>query len=307
LSAGERPFATQSADPDPGRGRILPRAQGTVSLDLVIGVMAFLAALALGAVLIAERAAASWEAGLAGRLTVQILPEGAAPPEAEVTAALNLLRATPGIAVAQPLSDADNLALIEPFLGRDPVVAALPFPRLIDVRLVAGETPDLTELAARLKAAAPHAVLDDHGRWVGRLRAAASTVVFGALAVLALIAAGTASTVAFATRARLAAHREIVQLLYLMGAGDRFIARAFERHYLLTSGIASLGGAVLAALALWATGGLERAGLADVPILPSLGLPLADLPWLLLVPFSAAAIAWATARVSVIMALHEFY
>ena len=56
------------------RVRILPREAGAAPLDVVIGVMAFLAALALGASLIADRAADSWRAGLAGRLTVQILP-----------------------------------------------------------------------------------------------------------------------------------------------------------------------------------------------------------------------------------------
>jgi cell division transport system permease protein len=307
VNATERRFTAETAVSDTRRSRILPREQGAMSLDLVIGVMAFLAALAFGAVLIAERTVETWEAGLAGRLTVQILPEGEAPPEGEVTAALDLLRATPGVASAEPLSDADNLALIEPFLGRDPVVAALPFPRLIDVTLSTGATPDLSALASRLKAAAPHSVLDDHGRWVGRLRAAANAVVFVALAVLAVIAVGTAATVAFATRAGLATHREIVQLLHLMGARDRFIAQAFEWHYLLAAGIASSCGAALAAAALWAAGGLERAGLANVSFLPPLGLPLADLPWLLLVPFGAACIAWATARISVIAVLHELY
>src|SRR5262245_39909853 len=74
------------------RARILPREQGALALDLVIGVMAFLAALALGAVLISERTAHTWQAGLAGRLTIQILPQGSTPPAQEVTAALNLLR-----------------------------------------------------------------------------------------------------------------------------------------------------------------------------------------------------------------------
>ena len=84
------------------RGGILPREQGAVSLDLVIGVMAFLAALALGGVLIAHRSAVSWEAGLSGRLTVQILPQGDATPQNEVNAAVGVLRATQGVVSATP-------------------------------------------------------------------------------------------------------------------------------------------------------------------------------------------------------------
>src|SRR5262245_34175366 len=112
-------------------GRILPREQGAVSLDLVIAIMAFLAALALGGVMIAERSVQSWQAGLTGRLTVQVLPQGVTPPEGEVSAAVELLRDTPGVVSAAALSNEENLALVEPWLGRDEVVSELPFPRLI--------------------------------------------------------------------------------------------------------------------------------------------------------------------------------
>jgi cell division transport system permease protein len=287
------------------KGRILPREQGAISLDLVIAIMAFLAALALGGVMIAERSVQTWQAGLTGRLTVQVLPQGGTPPEGEVNAAVDLLRSTPGVFYAAPLSDDENLALVEPWLGRNAAVAALPFPRLIDVRLVPGATPDLDTLTTRLKEAAPHALLDDHTRWIERLRSTADVVVLSALVVLALIAIGTAASVAFATRAGLAAHREIVQLLHLMGAHDRFIARAFERHYFLAAFAASAVGSALAAGAFVAASGLNQFG--AVSFLPPLGLSVAELFWLLLVPATSALIAWGTARLSVISALHQYY
>jgi cell division transport system permease protein len=289
------------------KGRILPREQGAISLDLVIAIMAFLAALAVGGVMIAERSVQSWQAGLTGRLTVQVLPQGSTPPDSEVDAAVELLRTTPGVVYAAALSDDENLALVEPWLGRDALVAQLPFPRLIDVRLLPGATPDLQALATRLKEAAPHAVLDDHGRWIERLRSSADVVVLSALVILALIAIGTAASVAFATRAGLAAHREIVELLHLMGAQDRFIARAFERHYFLAAFAASAVGSALAGGAFVAASGLDQFGLAAVSFLPPLRLSVAELCWLLLVPATAALIAWATARLSVISALHRYY
>lgn len=287
--------------------RLLPREGGAISLDLVIGVMAFLAALAIASVLLANRTAEGWRAGLVGRLTVQILPQGDAAPEAEVAAALVLLRATPGVVRAVPLSDADTMALVEPWLGKDTVIGDLPFPRVIDVEVTPGAAVDSAALAQRLKQVAPHAVLDDHSRWVDRLRSASGAVVWSALVILALIAVATAATVAFATRAGLAAHREIVMLLHLMGAQDRFIARAFEWHYFIAALAAGLIGAMTATLAFLAVGALEQMGVAAVPFLPPLGLNLAELPWLLLVPVAAAAIAWATARLSVVSALREYY
>ena len=83
------------------RGRILPREKGAAPLDVVIAVMAFLAALALGASLLADRQAESWREGLAGRLTVQILmpdhPTASRNLDTETDAALQILRGTPGI------------------------------------------------------------------------------------------------------------------------------------------------------------------------------------------------------------------
>jgi cell division transport system permease protein len=288
-------------------GRILPRDKGAAPLDLVIGVMAFLAALALGGVMIAERVAETWQGGLTGRLSVQVLPEGGEPPTAEVAAALELLRNTPGVVYAGALSDEENLALIEPWIGSDVVIEALPFPRLIDVELAPGAIVDIPALEARLAEAAPHSILDDHSRWVGRLRGTANAVLLGALTVLVLIAIATSASVAFATRAGLATHREIVELLHLMGAKNGFIARAFEWHYFLGSLFAASLGAFAAGGVFLAAGGLDEYGLSSVSFLPPLGLRMEELPWLLAVPGAAAVIAWATARLSVLSALRQYY
>src|SRR5277367_5391493 len=90
---------------------ILPRDKGAAPLDFVIAVMAFLAALALGASLVATRAAHGWQSGLSDRITVQVMPpqdgDTRAGLESETHAALAVLNATPGIAHAAPLSDAE--------------------------------------------------------------------------------------------------------------------------------------------------------------------------------------------------------
>jgi cell division transport system permease protein len=92
-----------------------------------------------------------------------------------------------------------------------------------------------------------------------------------------------------------------------MGAQDRFIARAFEWHYFLAAFAASVVGASLAAAVFTAAAGLDQIGFAAVSFLPPLGLSTGELPWLLLVPATAAAISWATARISVISALKKYY
>jgi cell division transport system permease protein len=289
----------------------MPREKGAAPLDIMIGIMAFLAALALGASLLADRASLGWRAGLSDRLTVQILvpTHGDAPSELvrETAAALAVLRATPGIVHAAPLSEAEMQGLVEPWLGKGSLVAELPLPTLIDAEVSPGAPVDLVTLAARLKDAAPDSQLDDHSRWLARLKNLADTITWTAYAILILIAVATAASVTFATRAGLAAHHEMVSLLHQMGARSGFIARAFEQHFALSTFAASALGATLAALLFLTAGGLEVFGVEAVPFLPPIALKLGEVAWFTAVPFAAALIAWVTARLSVLAVVRKIY
>jgi cell division transport system permease protein len=294
-----------------GSSRILPRDKGAAPLDIVIAIMAFLAALALGAALLAERAAIGWREGLADRLTVQIVPasgrDAKSTLDSEAVAALNLLRGTRGIAHAAELSDEETAKLVEPWLGKNAIIPELPMPKLIDATVMPGVGVDLPLLSHQLKSAAPHAVLDDHSRWIGRLKGLADTVTLSAYGLLLLIAVAMAATVSFATRAGLDAHHEKVELLHQMGAQSGFIARAFERHYLVSAFFAGLAGAGAASIIFAVSGGLAFVGVQAVPFLPPLALKPNELAWLATVPAAAAVIALATARLSVLAALRDIY
>jgi cell division transport system permease protein len=273
--------------------------------------MAFLAALALGASLIADRAALGWQSGLSDRITVQIVPPEQGDPraglDAETQAALAVLNAAPGIAHANLLSDAQINALVEPWIGKDGVVAGIPLPKLIDASIVPGAQIDIARLTADLKTAAPHALLDDHRRWMARLKGLADAVRWSAYAILLLIAGATAAAVSFATRAGLDAHHEMVALLHQMGALPGFIARAVEWHYFTSALMAAALGMLAAALVFLGAGGLEIFGLEAVPFLPPLSLKWTEIPWLLAVPAAVALIAWATARISVLSVVKAIY
>jgi cell division transport system permease protein len=290
---------------------IMPRDKGAAPLDFVIAVIALLAALALGASLIAARAAEGWQQGLADRITVQVLPpeegDAAASLQAQTRAALALLAVTPGIAHARELSDAEIETLVEPWIGKSGVVADIPLPRLIDATVAPGQAVDTEALAARLKAVAPQAVLDDHRRWIQRLEGLADTVRYAAYGILLLIAGATCAVVTLATRAGLDAHHEMVALLHQMGARAGFIARNIERHYFLSALFAAIAGTVVAVLLFQGLAGLEFVGVEAVPFLPPLSLAWRELPWLAAVPLVISAIAWATARISVLSVVRAIY
>ena len=290
---------------------VLPRDKGAAPLDFVIAVMAFLAALALGASLIADRAAQGWQSGLAAKLTVQILPpekgDARAGLESQIRAALDLLDQTPGIAHAALISDADTEALVAPWIGKNNLVAEIPLPRLIDVTIIPGDPVDIPALTQKLKKVAPGALLDDHRGWIARLSALTGTVRYSAYGILLLIAGATAAAVSFATRAGLSAHHEMVELLHQMGALPSFIARTVEWHYFISALIAALTGTLFATALFLGAGGLESFGVEAVPFLPPLALKWTEIPWLLAVPAATAVIAWATARISVLSVVRAIY
>jgi cell division transport system permease protein len=107
----------------------------------------------------------------------------------------------------------------------------LPIPRLIVVRLRGQRPEDLAALRAALASAAPQANLDDHRIWAERIGTMADAVVVLAAALFALMILAMGTAIAFATRGAMAGNREIVEVLHLVGASDRFIAREFQTHF----------------------------------------------------------------------------
>jgi len=211
----------------------LSRDASSRFLPWLIAFMVWLAAMALALVMILVAAGQQGHSGLAGTLTVQIIPApgaNAAALDARVDRAVKLLRATPGVAAAAPVPDSRIAALLEPWLGKDALSADmnLPVPRLIDVRLDAGSAVDSAALGARLAAEIPGTALDDHGLWLDRLVALADALEAIAFAVVGLIGLAAIATVIFATRTGLAIHHEVVELLHLIGARNGYVARQFQ-------------------------------------------------------------------------------
>ncbi len=288
---GDLPLAGDDA------GRFLP---------WVVAVMVFLATLAVAAALAVGAAAERWQSDLAGSATVQVASGGAntaiAPTslDARVDAALRLLRGTPGIRRADPVTPEAAAALIAPWLGGAATLSDLPMPRLIDVSFDASQV-DVAALGRTLAAAAPGASFDDHRRWVDGLAAIARWVILVASGIVLLVGAVATLSVIFAVRSGLAVHREVIEILHLIGAHDHYIANNFARHTLWTG---LKGGAIGSAVALATLAGLAWAGRDIAPgLLPGLTLHGSDWVILVLLTPLAACLAAATARSTVLSAL----
>lgn len=203
------------------------------SLIAVVAIMTFLAALTAGAVTMVASAANDWQSNVSREITIQVRPTPGRDIEADISKAVGIARATSGIADVRVYSKDESEALVEPWLGSGLNLDDLPIPRLIVAKLWTGPPPDFTALRGTLATAVPSASLDDHRRWIDRMRTMAGTAVAGGLAILALVLAVTMLSVSFATRGAMAANRPIIEVLHYVGATDSFIRRQFRRHFLL--------------------------------------------------------------------------
>ncbi len=290
------------------RGLDIPlNSDGSVRfLPWIVAIMVYLAGLALAGTLVLNGALARWDRSLAGTLTLQLPPAQSGAGDGGLTAVLGLLRGTPGVVSAEPLSREAIARLVEPWLGNTFAPEELALPRLVDLRIDAEHPPDIAALRARLVAAAPGVVLDENRQWLDRLGTLLLSIEITTVAILVLIGSAAVLTVVFTTRAGLAVHHGVVEVLHLIGAQDSYIARQFEQQALrlgLRGGIIGLALA-MATLYLIARAAAATAVLGErVRLLPA--LDLAPWHWLLLalLPLAAALIARMTARVVVLRAL----
>ncbi len=227
--ARERPLPAVARNMSP----IVPRAsmQGR-ALVAVVAIMAFLASMTTGAVLLVRASAAEWQSDVSSEITVQVRPVPGRDMERDIAAVTEAVRTSPGILDVHPFTAEESAKLLEPWLGTGLSLDELPVPRMIVARVTPGESIDLANLRQRVAKAAPTASVDDHRAWIERMRTMTGATVAAGLAVLALVIIATVISVSFATRGAMAANRPIVEVLHFVGAGDRFIANRFLRHFL---------------------------------------------------------------------------
>lgn len=273
-------------------------------LPWLIAIMVFLAALAIAAAVVAATATSRWAGELAGTVTVEIAPRAANDPRPaaeRLAAALDIVRATPGVARAEPVSRQRIAELLEPWLGKTALLNDLPVPQMIDVALAQGVSFNARLLDARLAASVPGASVDDHRRWLESVADIARMAMIISLVIVALVTLATTGAVILTTRAGLASQLEAVELLHLMGARDSYIARQYASEALglgLRGGLIGLAGAVLAILAV----GLA-VDAADPLLIPRQKLGAGGWAMLIILPVISALIARITARRTVMRAL----
>jgi cell division transport system permease protein len=292
----------------PARARnlspIVPRASiAGRALVAVVAIMTFLASITTGTVLLVNASAEEWQSEVASEITIQVRPVAGRDLERDAAAVVQAMRAQAGIVEVRPFTREESARLLEPWLGTGLALDDLPVPRVIVARVQPGTALDLAALRGRVMQAAPNATVDDHRAWIERMRSMTGATLLAGVGILALVIVATVISVSFATRGAMAANRPIVEVLHFVGAGDRYIANRFLRHFLrlglegglIGGGVAMLGFGFSESIAGWFSGtpvGDQFAALLGTFSLRPFGYLALTLQALLI----AAITAWASRR-----------
>lgn len=269
------------------------------ALFFVVSALCFLAALAALGARSTYGAARAWTAEVEGEYTLT-LPSA---DETSLNAAAMILREVTGVAEAKPLGRDEITELLAPTFGARGLPADLPAPGLIAVtgRPEAGNIA--SSLSAALASAGYEASVDSHAEWASDVRRMLARLRLMAFSVVLLLASTAVAVIASATHAALLARRDIVDVLHVAGADDRFIARLFERRFWLLGLRAGTVGALLALVTAAIVVFLMRSDKNRTGLLPELSLDMADLAILVMTPLLAGLASRIATRITLMRAL----
>jgi cell division transport system permease protein len=163
-----------------------------------------------------------------------LLPSPQISPEDQVKEALSLVTQWPGVLSARALNHGEADALLEPWLGEGNVIDGIAGTATDRSHAEArGCRSNLKGCRAKLADTVPGAQLDDHGTVERRTGGLCSILGCRGLVDAAADRAGDAChhRLCHAGRA-LRTHREIVEVVHMIGARDIFIAKEFQNHFL---------------------------------------------------------------------------
>lgn len=289
--------------------RLLPDRRLTGPTPWVIAILMMLTLLAAAAGIGLARSANAIGDAIAGRVTVQIVTANPVARAAQAAALRRRAAGEPYVRAARAVEPDELLATLGQWFGSeggdDPVLKSLPLPALVDIDFVVGgdRAGQMARLRALVAAEAPGARIIPHAEWLGPVARLIRSFAWVAGGLVLLMIAASAAVVIMTARAALGTHYATIEMLHLIGATDRQIARLFQRRIAIDTayGIA-LGSAVAAAILLligWQWSGVT-AGLAATASLGPAGWAL-----LLALPLLAIALAALTARQTLLAALKK--
>ena len=252
---------------------------------LVALVTVLMMGIVLGALGLVGRLSAA-QRQIQAEITIQIPAATQGASNTEVDQVFNVLEQTPGIETIRLLSLAEVRDILRPWVGENVQLDGLPIPHVLAVSRQLGrdaEPLNIRQLQGRLEQISPDIVVDDHARSLNDIKGLHRTALISALSGCALLSILLVAIILIAVNTALRMQRQVLDVLFLAGASDRFIASQFAQFAfgfslrgLVVGSAISLAVYMLAVQWLapeWASGpwlGLSHLQVAATVILPTI-------------------------------------
>ncbi len=269
----------------------------------IFAFVVYLTILTLTTVLILENALKRWSIDDTSSLTIQLMPAQNISDEDQVDKARKVLEEIREIKDIYVLSKLENLALIKPWIGTETIPSELQLPRLIDIQFEAGRKLSAESLALKLRKSILNAHVIDSKQWLNNVIDVSQSLKFLAVAIIILIGLTAVVTVFFTTRMGMSIHKNVIELLHLIGAKDDYLAAQFQRQAILLGFRGSILGCTFAVATLY--GIWHVVDQLNTSVFPSNLLPYWEWPILAAVPIINIIIAGITARFTVLKELKK--
>lgn len=214
----------------------------------IVSLMTYLATLALIVAFVVSALLDEWDTGFTAKMTVEIPPPNYFAGDSKevmsqmTSRTLRVLMRAPGLGSIRELKPEETLSYLKPLGGEKGVELPLgslkdilqdiPLSTFIDVEVLDRGKLNTKRLEKALHAINPSIVLTDHLGWQrGIIDLTRSSQIIGFL-IVSLIILAAISTIAFTSQTSLIIHRHVIEILYLVGASDEYIARQFQYHAL---------------------------------------------------------------------------
>ena len=288
----------------------LNKDKGNNFLKILMGLMTFLAILALSGSFVLSEIKSRWSSGLENKATVEIAASdsngiilGQESMDRLSAQTEEFLKKHPAVENIEKMEQSEIVALVAPWLGEDLAFDQIPLPTILTISFNNDIQFDMETITEPLAAISPNIRLDTHESWLNDVLRFTGALKFAAIMITLIIGITTIVSVAGSVQARMAIYHEELELLHLMGAGDQYISRQLQRYILILCFQGAAIGALAGGFTLLIIGWIS--GKMDISLLPDFSLSLFQLLILVILPCLIALLGMFTARQTVLRVLEQ--
>ncbi len=204
----------------------------------VIAVTTFVSVLLLIGIFLVSFFIDRWGSELQGHLTVEFTPSLSEEMDDKVLNTkrqeeiLQILRAVPGVTRVHLVTQEKIRHLLAPWIEQVDVINDITLPKLVEVEFEADANINLESLTHKLKKIDPTIAVEDHRKWQKNFGRLSLIIQVLGLVIIALVMVAAIWSVIFTTYTGLIIHKDIINILRLIGSKPRYIAYQFQMHTL---------------------------------------------------------------------------